>query len=189
MKIYFVEGIDALDETFVEKCLSFFPYWRKEKILKYKLLNGKIKSTLAYLLLIHALREEGVFREMPEFYYGKHNKPYLKNYEGLYFNFSHSKNAVCCILAQREVGVDIQETGVYKESLANYVCNEKELAILCDSSNRAEDFFKLWTKKEAVFKMLGTGITNDIKYILDKPGYVVESRKVNDTWLSFAYRP
>ena len=55
MKIYFVNGIDAFDDSFVEKCSSFFHEWRKDKMLSYKFLKGRIQSALAYLLLIHSL--------------------------------------------------------------------------------------------------------------------------------------
>lgn len=186
MKIYYVNGIDAFDDGFVEKCSAFFPQWRKDKMLAYRFLKGKIQCALAYLLLIYALREEGVFVDMPEFYYGEHDKPYLKNYPGWYFSLSHCKNAVCCVLSREEVGVDIEEIGEYKESLAEYVCNENELEILHSSDNQSDDFYKLWTCKEAVFKMLGSGITKDIKDILNK-GIPVDSYKVGNMWLSISH--
>ncbi len=186
MKIYIVNGIDSFDETLIENCLSFFPQWRKDKMLNYKFLKGRKQCALAYLLLIHALREEGVFEEMPEFFYGEHQKPYLKNYPDWYFNFSHCKSAVCCVLSRKEVGVDIEEIKEYKESLAEYICSEKELELLHCSDNQADAFYKLWTKKEAVFKKLGSGITKDIKNVLDND-VVTDSYRLGDIWLSVSY--
>ena len=84
MKIYFVDGIDAFDDSLIEKCMSFFPEWRKDKMLNYKFLKGKVQCALAYLLLIHALRKEGIFVDMQEFSYGEHGKPFLKNYTNWY---------------------------------------------------------------------------------------------------------
>ena len=186
MKIYFINGIDSFDDEFVEKCLSFFPQWRKDKALSYKFLKGRLQCVLAYLLLIHALREEGVLTDMPEFCYGEHNKPYLKNYPDWHFNFSHCKNAVCCVLSRKEVGVDIEEIREYKESLASYVCNEDEMMLLHNSDNQADDFYKLWTRKEAAFKMLGSGITKDIKNVLNN-NVSVDSYKIGDMWLSVSF--
>lgn len=187
MKIYLVSGIDAFDDSLIEKCKTFFPQGRKEKMLNYKFLKGKVQCALAYLLLIYALREEGVFSEMPEFGYGEHNKPYLKNYPGWYFNISHCKEAVCCVLSREEVGVDIEEVKGYKEGLAEYVSNDKELKSLHESEDPAEDFYMLWTRKEAVFKLLGSGIeTKEIKNILEKD-VKVESYKIRDMWLSVSY--
>lgn len=188
MKIYLVKNIDTFDKSFVEKCITFFPKWRKEKMLRYKHLKGQIQCGLGYILLIHALREEGVFKEMPEFSYNEHDKPFLKNYPGWYFNISHSKTAVCCVLSRKEMGIDIEEVGEYKESLAAYICNDKELESLHDSENKANDFYKLWTRKEAVFKMIGSGITNDIKDILDTPYINITSLKVDNIWLTVVRR-
>lgn len=188
MKIYLVKNIDAFDKSFVEKCITFFPKWRKEKMLRYKHLKGQIQCGLGYVLLIHALQEEGVFKEMPEFSYNEHDKPFLKNYPGWYFNISHSKTAVCCVLYRKEIGIDIEEVGEYKESLAAYICNDKELESLHDSENKADDFYKLWTRKEAVFKMIGSGITNDIKDILDTPYIDITSLKVDNIWLTVVRR-
>ena len=188
MKIYLVKNIDTFDKSFVEKCITFFPKWRKEKMLRYKHLKGQIQCGLGYVLLIHALREEGVFKEMPEFSYNEHDKPFLKNYPGWYFNISHSKTAVCCVLSRKEMGIDIEEVGEYKESLAAYICNDKELESLHDSENKADDFYKLWTRKEAIFKMIGSGITNDIKDILDTPYIDITSLKVDNIWLTVVRR-
>ena len=74
MKIYLINGIDAFDDSFIDECSTFFPQWRKDKMLNYKFLKGRLQNALAYLLLIYALREEGVLVDMPEFYYGEHNK-------------------------------------------------------------------------------------------------------------------
>ncbi len=186
MKIYLVKNIDAFDENFVDKCIAFFPKWRKEKMLRYKHLKGQIQCGLGYILLIHALREEGIFKEMPEFSYNEHDKPFLKNYPGWHFNISHCKTAACCVLSHRDIGIDIEEVKEYKENLAAYICNNNELKSLHDSNNKSDDFYKLWTRKEAVFKMLGSGITNNIKDILNTPNINIESHKIDNLWLSVA---
>ena len=188
MKIYFINGTEAFDDKFIEECSTFFPQWRKDKMLSYKFLNGKVQNALAYLLLLYALREEGIFTEMPEFCYGEHNKPYLKNYPDWHFNFSHCKNAVCCVLSKEEVGIDIEEVNLYKENLAAYISNEKELDFLHKSENPADDFFRLWTQKEAAFKMLGSGITKEIKDILNNSDIIVKSHRINNLWISISYR-
>lgn len=186
MKIYLVNGIDALDESFIEKCISFFPTWRREQLLAHKHHKGKIQNGLGYLLLIHALREEGVFHEMPDFRYNEHGKPFLKNYPDWYFSISHSRNAVCCIIAKKDIGIDIEEIREYKEPLAKYSCNDKEMSAINQSKDKADEFYKLWTKKEAAFKLIGTGITKDIKNILEDTHINIISKNIENIWLSVA---
>lgn len=190
MKIYFVKNIDDIDESLVNTCVSFFPEWRKQQMMAYKFSKGRVKNAVAYLLLVKALRDVGVFNELPDFYYNEHKKPFLKNYKGWFFNISHCKSAVCCAFSDQQIGVDIEEVREYKESLANYVCNEKELQQLSCSDTKADDFYKLWTQKEAVFKLMGTGITGEIKNILNTDNVIVTSEKIDNMWISTAtYRP
>lgn len=186
MKIYFVKITDDFNDSFIETCASFFPLWRKEKMLAYKHFNGKIQNALGYLLLIKALKEEGVFNGLPDFYYNEHNKPFLKNYEGWYFNISHCKTAVCCVLSREEVGVDIEEIKEYKEQLAKYISNEEEFTSLQHSDNQADNFYKLWTQKEAIFKLTGTGITKEIKNIMSTENIRLISEKRDNFWISAA---
>jgi 4'-phosphopantetheinyl transferase len=89
-------------------------------------------------------------------------------------------------LSRKEVGIDIEEIKEYKESLAEYICNEQELNLLHCSDNQADEFYKLWTRKEAVFKKLGSGITKDIKNVLNN-NVVIDSYRLGDIWLSVSY--
>lgn len=186
MRIYIVKNIDDLDDSLITTCACFFPEWRKQQMMAYKFHRGRIQNAVAYLLLVKALKDEGVFDELPEFFYNEDKKPFLKNYTGWFFNVSHCKSAVCCVLSNNPVGIDIEEIREYKDSLANYVCNEAELQQLSVSETKADDFYKLWTQKEAVFKLIGTGITHEIKNILNTDNAIVTSEKIDNMWLTVA---
>lgn len=159
-------------------------------MLKFKFLRGRLQNALGYLLLIYALRQEGVFKELPDFEYNEHGKPFLKNYDGIYFSISHCNDAVAVVISEKPVGIDIEETIKVKESLVDFVCNDDEKRTIFQSPDAGEAFSILWTQKEAVFKCIGTGITDEIKDILKNiPKHSVSmncTEKIGNVWMSVA---
>ncbi len=101
------------------------------------------------------------------------------------FNISHSEEYVICVISDKPVGVDIQKIGEYNPDVAKRVCNEKELLEIENSFDKASEFTKLWTQKEAILKMYGIGIANgDIKNCIKNQE--VKSQKMNDYWICYA---
>lgn len=88
---------------------------------------------------------------------GGHGKPYLQNSSDIFFNLSHSGEYVLCGMADRQIGVDIQKrhdkdvSGV-KEKIHN-------------AQDREEDFFLLFSAKEAFCKCTGEGLQRDLSHI------------------------
>ena len=62
---------------------------------------------------------------------------------------------------------------------------ERDLFDLEIAKNLA--LLEIWTKKEAVFKMLGTGITKEIKNILDIPYINIKTQKIHNLIISVSY--
>lgn len=88
---------------------------------------------------------------------GEHGKPYLQNNSDIFFNLSHSGDYVLCGIAVRQIGVDIQKrhdkdvSGV-KEKIHN-------------AQDKDEDFFLLFSAKEAFCKCTGEGLQRDLSHI------------------------
>jgi 4'-phosphopantetheinyl transferase len=89
----------------------------------------------------------------------------------IYFNLSHCKEAAICAISNLPVGVDIESIREYKENLVNYTMNEAEIAEIQQAENPASRFIRLWTMKEATMKLIGTGIINDMKTVIDTTKY------------------
>ncbi|MDR2672435.1 MAG: 4'-phosphopantetheinyl transferase superfamily protein [Coriobacteriales bacterium] len=92
---------------------------------------------------------------------GAYGKPDFAEGFGLHFSLSHSRNAACCAVSQRPVGIDIERSIDSCESLFSLCLADAELACIKDCSNRVERirlFTKLWTRKEALGKYLGCGL-------------------------------
>ena len=88
---------------------------------------------------------------------GEHGKPYLQSSSDIFFNLSHSGDYVLCGIAKRQIGVDIQKrhdkdvSGV-KEKIHN-------------AQDKEEDFFLLFSAKEAFCKCMGEGLQRDLSHI------------------------
>lgn len=189
MKILIFNNIDTLGEDFINRCEDFLPKWRKDQMLKYKFQKGRIQNGLAYVLLVKLLRDECgdyVLENLPEFSYNDHEKPFLKNYPERFFSISHCQTAVAVALADSPVGIDIEDITRYKENVATYVSNDSELKKIKEDSHPEEVFIRLWTQKEAVFKYNGTGITDDMKNILNNIDCQLFSYKFGNKFISVA---
>lgn len=162
------EDIWAFD---LQAALKEISEQRREQALKFKHEQGQRLCVLAYLLLKQALREGYGITENPVFDYNEHGKPSIVGHPEIYFNLSHCKEAAICVVSDQPVGVDVEGIREYKESLVNYTMNDNEIAQIKTAENPAAAFIRLWTMKEATTKLIGTGISNDMKTVIDPTKY------------------
>jgi 4'-phosphopantetheinyl transferase len=106
----------------------------------------------------------GVPPEQLLFCYGPHGKPSLQREIPLRFNLAHSQDlALCAVTLGREVGVDLEamRAEVRGEQLADRFFSPREVAALfaLPSEARQEAFFTCWSRKEAVLKAKGGGLS------------------------------
>ena len=96
-----------------------------------------------------------------------HGKPALARGMGdgsLRFNLSHSGSlALVGLTRDREIGVDLEQirSRVANEQIAERFFSPREVAMLraLPLPVRQEAFFKCWTRKEAIIKAIGTGMS------------------------------
>ena len=188
MKILVCDNIEELGEDFVAWAETVLPDWRREQMLAIKHLRGRVQCAVAWLLVNHCQMSEGGSSQLEvarndNWVYNDHGKPYFEGRDDLFFSISHCKSAVAVAIDDKEVGIDIEEISRYKESLVEYTMNEEEKRF----ADKKDKFIEIWTQKEAVFKLLGTGITHEIKDVLkNHPEVEVYSEKIGDRWLSVA---
>jgi 4'-phosphopantetheinyl transferase len=168
MKVLVSEEIWAFD---LEAALGEISAQRREQALRFKHEQGQRLCVLAYLLLKKGLRETYGITENPVFEYNEHGKPSIVGHPDIYFNLSHCKEAAVCVISDHPVGVDVESIREYKESLVRYTMNDAEIREIESSDNPASAFIRLWTKKEATMKRVGTGISNDMKNVIDTTTY------------------
>ena len=155
---------DDLQHFDWQAALPLLSSQRREQCLKFK--QGRRTCAAAYLLLCEGLRREYGITEPPVFEYGEHGKPAIVGRPDIHFNMSHCREAALCALSDKPVGVDVESIGRYNESLVRYTMNDDELAQIQQSDRPDVAFIRLWTQKEAVLKLSGTGITDNMRTVL-----------------------
>lgn len=92
-----------------------------------------------------------------DYKYNSKGKPYYVNSD-ICFSLAHSGDYVVCAVSDENVGIDIEGHRKVKESFAEHFFTEQE----CSSIHSEEDFYRLWTFKEAYGKYTGEGIVKSL---------------------------
>ncbi len=172
------------------RALSALPRWRREKALGYKNDAVRRASVGAGLLMAFGLRLYGADPEAAEI--DNKGKPFVPG--GPFFSLSHSRDMAMAGFDGEATGVDIECTRRRVPDIARRFFSPEEEAYLNsvgDESLRKREFFRLWTARESVFKLLGTGLTGDryaLRVDLDPPGVWLRGEKA-DLDLAFFQLP
>lgn len=105
--------------------------------------EGRERET-AYGLLALALERELGVSPVPEIARQPGGKPWFPGRPEICFNLSHSRGAAVCAVSDRPVGVDVERLRPPPHRLGRGMA--------------AEEFFRLWTAREATVKREGRGI-------------------------------
>ena len=96
------------------------------------------------------------------------DKPYLKDYPSLFFNLSHTDNLILIAIANSQVGVDVEkiDRNADKEGIIKHFFSEREqTSYFSQPENQKElAFVKGWTRKEAILKATGEGLSSMKNY-------------------------
>jgi 4'-phosphopantetheinyl transferase len=107
-------------------------------------------------------RYNNIRAEEVVYQYQENGKPWFS--QTLNFNLSHTYKKALIAFYMRDIGVDIE----YKKELDDYdnigklVFSEGE-EFYMNKGNKKNRFYELWTRKEAVIKGIGTGLSDDVK--------------------------
>ena len=167
---------DHVQDINIEESLPELSLQRREKVLRFRSEGGKKLSIAAYLLLRRALDTEFGITAPPEFVFSDNGKPFLKHHPEIFFSLSHSGNVALCAVDLRPLGADIETPRKVSHDVVEYVMNCDEQKFIATSPDPHTAFLNLWTKKEALLKLQGSGIGNDMKNVLENSrNYCVET--------------
>lgn len=190
MNILFQKGFLLFDDMSqctdaeVERMLPLVSAQRREVALRFKFTFGRFTCLKSYVMLQQLVQEvfaktdnhwlplqERLKEWNGNFEYNEHDKPFMQNalgdrIEGVDFSISHCKNAIAVVLSDRPVGVDVESFRHAEEPLLNRTMNPDEQAEVRTAADPAEAFTRLWTRKEALLKLRGTGLVDDLHSVL-----------------------
>lgn len=191
LTVYYCRSDAFADEETYEKLKMFLPNEVRERLEQFKIAKARAESFAAWLLAEYAFEKLNIKNIGLSF--SEHGKPYLKDDE-LYFNISHTDGLSFCAVGKTEMGIDAEKIRSYNRRIERRVLSENELNLLNESETREEDFFRLWTLKEAYSKFTGQGLSIgfsslDFSQILcgmasEYSGCSVYSEKINDCFFS-----
>jgi len=122
-----------------------------KSVLGEKNSSKRMLSLLGWQLLAENLPNKALLAEVQ---FEEKGKPFIPN-SNIYFNISNTKGLVVLAMHNNPVGIDVERLREPKEAIYSRVfCPEEVRSIAC-----SEDFTRLWTRKEAVVKLFGGGLS------------------------------
>lgn len=156
--------IDSFSPRFFSLALNVIPQKKAQDIKRIGHIISRNESTLGWALTAFAARQLGFSLKNSQLEFTESGKPYLKD-SAFHFGISHSGGFVCCAVADKNVGIDVQKIISVNDRVAKRVLSMGELSILGASQNSAGLFAKLWSMKEAYIKYTGQGINTSLSSI------------------------
>lgn len=152
-------NINEIKPDQIKKCLSLMTEKRKNYIDSVSDEKRKLESIAGEWLVKTSVSQslslpvEEIIIERTE-----KGKPYVKDRD-VHISISHSGDYVAAAVDTKPVGIDIEVIKPIDLKVAERVCSQSDIKELsCGDPLIA--FLKIWTAKEAYFKMTGTGIVN-----------------------------
>ncbi|MCH5172406.1 MAG: 4'-phosphopantetheinyl transferase superfamily protein [Erysipelotrichales bacterium] len=141
----------------IDKCFNL-PANIYEHINNYNETQKSI-STSNYQKLSIKLNELGF--DINNIYFSKYHKPLI---EGMHLSLTHDKAYYGFALSlTQDIGIDIENTKRFENhKFAKKILNDSEYEKYLVSESKAHYLTSKWCEKEALGKMQGTGLNNDV---------------------------
>lgn len=91
---------------------------------------------------------------------GPHGKPYFVHLPHVHFSLSHSGQYFGCAFETAPIGFDLEDLSINRlkaKAIAKRFFTQQEYQYVLDGGEKA--FNKIWVRKEAYIKLLGSGIS------------------------------
>ncbi len=165
IRLRLFDDMSLCTDAEVERMLPLVPEPRRVQALRFKHTFGRFACLKSYLMLAQLLQEAFGISDF-SLSVSDHGKPFITGCPGIHFNISHCTKAIAVVVSDAPVGVDVEAFRNFSDGLLDKSMNETERQQILTSESPLETFTSFWTRKEAVFKLHGTGITDNLHRIL-----------------------
>jgi 4'-phosphopantetheinyl transferase len=164
------DDMTQCSEQTVARLLPLVSAQRREQALGYKHTFGQYCCLQSYKMLCELLAEwsrvhQLPINQQPIFLYNDYGAPYIEG--GPHFSISHCKRGIAVAVSENPIGIDIEAIRTFSPDLMRKTMNEDEQQRITSSATPDQEFIRLWTQKEALLKLQGTGIISDLHHVLD----------------------
>lgn len=184
LKVYLLKVQTPLDCPVLQFLLQFSPIEKQQRIMRQHIKQCADNMTAGGALARYVLWREFGVPVNARIACGEFGKPYLPDYPEVHFNISHSGQFVACAVCSKPVGIDVQEITPYCPNVAARVCSKAELTQIENSGDKAAEFTKIWTRKEAYLKMLGVGIGVGLQAMVIPTQLSVQTKRYQNAFIS-----
>lgn len=163
IEIYVIKNSASIsDETFRLLFRTLSPD-RQAYVSKFRRASDYQRSVLGDALVKRMIQDRlGREKTDIEIIKNAYGKPYLKNYDHLHFNVSHSGDWIVGAVGNKPVGIDVEKIGTVNMDIAKRFFHPTEynaLMACCCISAQLSLFYDLWTLKESYIKAVGKGLS------------------------------
>jgi 4'-phosphopantetheinyl transferase len=158
IRIYSTEYTTPLPPGTFESLLTGLPSDIAATARRYRRWQDAYGCVFGKLLLMAALKEEGMTADLSRLQYSDHGRPFLFNAPD--FNISHSAHRVACIIATHgRVGIDLEEIRQLDITDLKSQFAPEEWQSIQEAKLPLETFYRYWTAKESLSKADGRGLS------------------------------
>ena len=163
VKVYcFDLPVGGLNDEEIKIHLESFPPLMQQRISAYKDRLDRQLRIMGKLMLQQLIKDFDLDKhlDLSQIQYSKYNQPFFNS--DLFFSTSHAGNKVICAASKtKNIGIDIEK--IVPRDLNEFInlLSDKELVKIQKNPDPLIEFYKCWTKKEALSKAIGLGVNND----------------------------
>lgn len=152
--------------------------------------RAECRRMLAKLLLQHGIDDPD-----PTVEHEPSGRPCLPQHPGINISLSHCRSHVAVAMStDGPIGIDVECRRRVNPALVARVCNADEQRAIATAADPEMEFVRLWTRKEAYLKQLGTGIQGfgslpDTEAKSAADGLETTTLPLGDAYISLCHKP